>query len=240
MPGRCASLRARPGFASRAESSREQGLVRAHRHAPVDAFEQHGQLRRCERDAAGRCLRLYVAAALQPLGQQHQSLPVEPQHLQDVTALARKTKAWPQKGLATSAVCTMAAAPSKPFLMSVWPATIHTRVFEGRPITRWRPAGAARSARWPRRWHRAAAHALHPRRSRSRRLPGAVRLPCWPRLRAPSATSPATVVETHTRRGARTATLAGSEPEEVTSGPASAGPSFRQPGRLLPWSKMVQ
>jgi len=34
------------------------------------------------------------------------------------------------KFLAASAVWTMATRPSTPFLMSVWPATIHTRVFE--------------------------------------------------------------------------------------------------------------
>jgi len=62
--------------------------MRAHRHAPVDAFQQHRELRRCERDAAGRGLWPDEAATLEPLGQQHQSLSVEPQDLQDVAALA--------------------------------------------------------------------------------------------------------------------------------------------------------
>jgi hypothetical protein len=44
----------------------------------------------------------------------------------------RNTKTWPQNGLAASAVCTMAARPSKPLRMSVWPATSHTRVFASR------------------------------------------------------------------------------------------------------------
>jgi len=43
---------------------------------------------RRERDAAGRRLRPDEATTLEPLGQEHQALAIEPQHLQDVAALA--------------------------------------------------------------------------------------------------------------------------------------------------------
>src|SRR5205085_4503846 len=96
------------------------------------------------------------AAALQALGQQHQALAVEPHStLRMSPRRPRKTKTWPQNGFSVSAVCTTAARPSKPFLMSVWPATIHTRVFDGRPIMRGYAAPGARRARWSRRSLRA-------------------------------------------------------------------------------------
>ena len=56
----------------------------------------------------------------------------------------RNTNTWPPNGFAASVVCTSAASPSKPLRMSVWPATIHTRVPAGRPIMR---GCAARPAR---------------------------------------------------------------------------------------------
>ncbi len=52
-------------------SYNHRGLPAARRHAPVDAFEQHGQLRRRQRHAAGTGLRPNEASAFQSLGQQH-------------------------------------------------------------------------------------------------------------------------------------------------------------------------
>jgi len=66
----------------------EFGLVCANGPAPVDAFEQHRQLRRRQRHAARCGLRPDEATTLQSLGQQHQPLAVEPQHLEDVPAAA--------------------------------------------------------------------------------------------------------------------------------------------------------
>jgi len=58
-----------PEASSSSGSGGEFGLVRSHRHAPVDAFEQHRQLRRCQRHAAARGgLRPDEATAFQALG----------------------------------------------------------------------------------------------------------------------------------------------------------------------------
>ena len=100
-----------------------------------------------------------LASSTRPGPAKHRTLRMSPR-------LPRKTKTWPQNGFAASAVCTMAARPSKPFLMSVWPATIHTRVFEGRPIT---GAAPARRARRPAVAHRPGHAGEHVRRgTRSR------------------------------------------------------------------------
>ena len=112
----------------------------------------------CGHTKRPRCRRL--ASSIRPWPSNHSTLRMSPRR-------PRKTKTWPQKGLAARALCATAARPSKPFPMSVWPATIHTRVFAGRPITARcrasRPAPCAAS--WQRR-RRARGRSCRPLRSR--------------------------------------------------------------------------
>lgn len=48
----------------------------------------------------------------------------------------RKMMTWPLSGLSLCVVFTIAARPSKPLRISVFPATIHACVFNGNPIVR--------------------------------------------------------------------------------------------------------
>lgn len=66
--------------------------MRARWHAPIDAFEQHRQLWRCQRYATATGLGPDEAPAFESLAQQQQALPIEPQHLDDVAAPATKDK----------------------------------------------------------------------------------------------------------------------------------------------------
>lgn len=61
---------------------------RSDRAPPVDAFEQHRQLRRCQRHAPVRDLRPDELAVLEPLGEQAQAVAVPSQHLDSVSASA--------------------------------------------------------------------------------------------------------------------------------------------------------
>ena len=54
----------------------------------------------------------HLANSIRPWPSNHSTLRMSPRP-------PRRTKTWPQNGLATSAVCATAANPSKPFLMSV-------------------------------------------------------------------------------------------------------------------------
>ena len=62
--------------------------MRARWHAPIDAFEQHRQLCRCQRYATARGLGPDEAPAFESLAEQQQALAIEPQHLEDVAAPA--------------------------------------------------------------------------------------------------------------------------------------------------------
>lgn len=64
----------------------------AHRSAPIDAFEQHRELRRRQlhRAIAGR--RPHETASLQPLGEQAEALPVPVQQFDEVTTAATKAE----------------------------------------------------------------------------------------------------------------------------------------------------
>lgn len=75
-----------PGRCRRCDFARR----RAFRHPPVDPFQQHRQLRRT--DDAGPVLRLrpHEPAALQPLGEQAQSLTVPKERLDEIAAPAAK------------------------------------------------------------------------------------------------------------------------------------------------------
>jgi hypothetical protein len=81
-----------PEASSSISSGGEFGLMRSHRHALVDAFEQHRELHRRQRHAARCGPRPDAATALQPLGQQHEALPVEPEYLEDVAASAAEER----------------------------------------------------------------------------------------------------------------------------------------------------
>ena len=74
---------------------RQIGMVRARRHAPVDTFKQHRQLRWRQGYATGRCLWPDKATAFEPLAQQQQTLTIEPQHFEDVAAPTSKDKDVP-------------------------------------------------------------------------------------------------------------------------------------------------
>src|SRR5581483_301386 len=69
-------------------SSCEGRLPRALWGAPIDAFQQHRQLCRGERDGALLRHRPHEAALLQPLGEQAEALPVPVENLDEIAALA--------------------------------------------------------------------------------------------------------------------------------------------------------
>ena len=69
------------------------------RRSPVDAFEQHRELRRRERHRSAGRLGPYEATSLQPLRQQAQAITIEPQHLHHVPATAMKDKHVTRQGL---------------------------------------------------------------------------------------------------------------------------------------------
>jgi hypothetical protein len=70
-------------------------------NAPIDAFDQHGELRRRQGDRAARLdhARPHEAALIEPLGEQTQPVPVPEKDLDDLRLLApRKAKRCPQNG----------------------------------------------------------------------------------------------------------------------------------------------
>lgn len=72
-------------------------LPGARRHSPVDAFEQHGQLRRGQQDAAAVGLRPDEAALLQALGEEAKALAIPPQQLDNVAAPTTKDEHVPRE-----------------------------------------------------------------------------------------------------------------------------------------------
>ena len=79
-------------FCSAEGLHRKRWPGRAYRHAPVNSFEQDGQLCRCQNHRAAQGLRPYKAALLQSFGKQTQALSVLPQQLDDVTTPAPEHK----------------------------------------------------------------------------------------------------------------------------------------------------
>ncbi len=73
-------------------ATRELRLPGAHGSSPVDAFEQHRQLRCREMHRAVGRLRPHEATALQALGVQIHSVAAPPQELHQIAALAAKHK----------------------------------------------------------------------------------------------------------------------------------------------------
>src|SRR5690348_8993732 len=77
----------KPAAVSR-PSAHHLWLPGARRHAPIDPFRQHRQLRRRQRYSAFLRLRPYEFAALQPLGIQHKALAIPSQDLQKMASAA--------------------------------------------------------------------------------------------------------------------------------------------------------
>ena len=73
-------------------SSRHFGTPGARRHPPIDALQQHRQLRRRQKHRAVLGLGPDEAALLEPLREQAKALPVPPQNLDQVTAAAAVDK----------------------------------------------------------------------------------------------------------------------------------------------------
>jgi hypothetical protein len=71
----------------------------SHRTSPVDAFQQHRQLRarQCHRAAAR--LWPHEARSFQALGKQTHPVPVMPQHFQQITASSAKEEHLPVEGI---------------------------------------------------------------------------------------------------------------------------------------------
>ncbi len=109
------------------QSPREFRPLRPYRGTPINAFEQIAQLPR--RQAHWLALRYGPdePSALQLLGKQTRPLAVMPDQLDQIPALAPEHKHLPSGGSCFSTSCTMSANPTKPWRMSVTPATGHTR-----------------------------------------------------------------------------------------------------------------
>src|SRR5271155_2131733 len=74
---------------------------RPHRHAPVNAFQKHRQLRRRQRHRAILGLRPDEAALLHPLRVQTQTLAIPAQHLHQITATAAEREELPAERILT-------------------------------------------------------------------------------------------------------------------------------------------
>ncbi len=107
---------------------------------PVNAFQQHGQLRRRQVDFAVTGHRPDEAATFQPFGKHAQAVPVGPQYLYHVAAPAAKMNRCPLNGSSRNVFCTLEARPLKPLRMSVMPATSQMREPAGSDITANSPA----------------------------------------------------------------------------------------------------
>src|ERR1035441_2836954 len=76
----------------RGNLDRQLRLRRAHWTALIDAFQQHRQLRSRQRNRAVCCLWPDESSALQAFGEQAESVPIPPQHFDQITAPAAKHK----------------------------------------------------------------------------------------------------------------------------------------------------
>ena len=103
----CGEVAARTGRTqtrNRHDSSESKSpLTRGGR--PHNPFEQHAELRRCDRHLAIGRRRPHEAAFLQPLGEQTETLAIPPQHLQQIAAATAKDKeVTAERGPAPSAL----------------------------------------------------------------------------------------------------------------------------------------
>src|SRR6185312_4739360 len=98
----------------------QSGKLHAHhpfrcpgRSSPVDAFQQHRELRAAQRDRSTGRPRPHKTSPLQPLGQQAQAVAVEPQHLHDVAAPATENEYVARQGLLFQHRLHLRAEPMK-------------------------------------------------------------------------------------------------------------------------------
>ena len=99
------------------------------RAAPVDPFEQHGQLGLTQQYRAAGRLWPNETAALQAFGQQVQAIASPPQQFDNVATATTKCEYVPRRtGLRTDSASTLIARPLKPERMSVAPAASYTQV----------------------------------------------------------------------------------------------------------------
>ncbi len=80
------------------------GTPGARRHPPIDALQQHRQLRRRQKDRAVLGLGPDEATLFQALREQAKALPVPPQHLDQVTAAATENQQLAAEGILTEMV----------------------------------------------------------------------------------------------------------------------------------------
>ena len=104
-------------IASRVKKSRLSGglrLPRAHRHPPIDAFQQHAELGRRECCNAVRRRGPNKATLLQPLRKQAEPLSVPPQRFEQISTAPAEHKNLAAKRIAPQIVLHRMAKPSKP------------------------------------------------------------------------------------------------------------------------------
>src|SRR5690606_15704965 len=85
-----ATMHARNVYNSSLIARRDLRCVRALRTSPVDAFQQHRQLRAAQVHHAALGLRPYKATTLEPLREQAQSITIPPQQLHPIAPPAAK------------------------------------------------------------------------------------------------------------------------------------------------------
>src|SRR5262249_37041631 len=102
-------------------SASERGLPFALRRAPVDAFDQHRELRRRKRYRAARFTSegQMKRPCCSRLVKRHSPLPSQNRIFIVSAFLPRKANRWPENGSFLSTACTRTARLSKPFLISV-------------------------------------------------------------------------------------------------------------------------
>jgi hypothetical protein len=87
--------------------------------SPVNAFQQHRQLRGRQRNPSGVGDRPLEVAVLQPLAEQAQALPVEPKQLDQAAAFAAKGEQGAAERVFFLHLLASIARPSIPLRMSV-------------------------------------------------------------------------------------------------------------------------
>src|ERR1700721_4584683 len=79
-------------FSRRVVLYRKRGRSCSYRPSPVDAFEQHRELRAAQRDHSFVRLRPYEAAPFETFGEQAESVAVPPEQLDQIAALAAENE----------------------------------------------------------------------------------------------------------------------------------------------------
>src|ERR1700733_8597386 len=79
-------------FSRRVVLYRKRGRSCSYRPSPVDAFEQHRELRAAQRDHSFVRLRPYEAAPFETFGEQAESVAVPPEQLDQIATLAAENE----------------------------------------------------------------------------------------------------------------------------------------------------